>query len=526
MLTIDLNAPPDQSSSDDDLWTLQLGETFQYEWSNINTECDQVVEWYEEDSDCEEDVTAAPTEHRVGKLKVLKNHERNRVATTLLAQSHNCTKLPHGIINKLATEWGVSRHTIQRIWRETLKQYRVGSAIDLHTKKAGRVGRKRYTLQTSQLTEVPLRQRTTLRSLAGALNISKSTVHRMVKRGEIKSHSNPMKPQLTFTHKYERVKWCVQSIIPQTIHTIPHFHLLQNVIHVDEKWFLMLKLSQKYYLAPEECDPYRACRSKRFLLKIMFLAAVARPLYDGDGRLIWDGKIGIFPFTYKDSAKRNSKNRAAGTLETKAMQSISQEVMRQKFIQELLPEIKQKWPKNVSTTVWIQQDNAKPHIMGDDLEFVEACKEGGLDIRLINQPPQSPDLNVLDLGFFRAIQALKELVAPKDVEQLVKAVEDAFYDYCPRLTNHILITLHNCMLEILKAKGGNNYRIPHMSKERLERQGLLSNDVEIPHQLVHDSMYWLRHGYLEDDEYRLTLNRRRNQQATTSTQQHPQNSQE
>ncbi|KAL2940193.1 Replication initiation protein [Bienertia sinuspersici] len=280
MLTIDLNAPPDQSSSDDDLWTLQPGETFQYEWSNIKTECDQVVEWYEEDSDCEEDVTTAPIEHRVGKLKVLKNHERDRVATTLLAQSHNCTKLPHGIINKLATKWGVSRHTIQIIWRETLKQYRAGSAIDLHTKKAGRVGRKRYTLQTSQLTEVPLRRRTTLRSLAGALNISKSTVHRMVKRGEIKSHSNPMKPQLTFTHKYER------------------------------------------------------------------------------------------------------------------------------------------------------------------------------------------------------------------------------------------------------AKGGNNYRISHMSKERLERQGLLSNGVEIPHQLVHDSMYWLRHGYLEDDGYRLTLNRRQKQQATTSTLQHPQNSQE
>ncbi|KAL2923733.1 Homeobox-leucine zipper protein HDG5, partial [Bienertia sinuspersici] len=116
------------------------------------------------------------------------------------------TKLPHGIINKLATEWGVSRHTIQRIWRETLKQYRAGSAIGLHTKKARRGGRKRYTLQTSQLTEVPLRQRTTLRSLASALNISKSTVHRMVKRGEIKSYSNLMKPQLTFTHKYERVK--------------------------------------------------------------------------------------------------------------------------------------------------------------------------------------------------------------------------------------------------------------------------------------------------------------------------------
>ncbi|KAL2893707.1 Transposable element Tc3 transposase [Bienertia sinuspersici] len=366
------------------------------------------------------------------------------------------------MVNELAKQFGVSRHTIQRIWREAKRQYREGQQVNVQTKKAGRVGRKRMSLPTERLTEVPLRKRTTLRSLAIALNMCKSTLHKMVKRGEIRTHTNPIKPELTFTHKYERMQWCVKSIIPQTIHTVPRFHLLQNLIHVDEKWFMMSKLSERYYLSPEECDPYRACRSKKYIVKIMFLAAVAKPLYNEQGELIWDGKIGIFPFTYKEPAKRNSKNRMAGTMETKAMQSITQEVMRHKFIHELLPAIKEKWPRHLSSTVWIQQDNAKPHIMGDDPEFIQACKEGGLDIHLINQPAQSPDLNVLDLGFFRAIQSLKDRAAPTCVDELVKVVEDAYFDYCPKLTKYIFITLNHCMAEIMKVKGGNNYKIPHL----------------------------------------------------------------
>jgi hypothetical protein len=46
----------------------------------------------------------------------------------------------------------------------------------------------------------------------------------------------------------------------------------------------------------------------------MFLAAVARPRYDCYGTVIFDGKLGIWPFTYEEAAKRKSKNRDAGTM--------------------------------------------------------------------------------------------------------------------------------------------------------------------------------------------------------------------
>ena len=46
----------------------------------------------------------------------------------------------------------------------------------------------------------------------------------------------------------------------------------------------------------------------------MFLAAVARPRFDANGNVVFDGKLGIWPFTYQEAAKRKSKHREAGTI--------------------------------------------------------------------------------------------------------------------------------------------------------------------------------------------------------------------
>lgn len=51
-----------------------------------------------------------------------------------------------------------------------------------------------------------------------------------------------------------------------------------------------------------------------------------------------------------------------------------------------------------SQTTLIQQDNAEPHISPTDSEFMSAGSTYGRDIRLKCQPPNSPDINVLDLG--------------------------------------------------------------------------------------------------------------------------------
>ena len=91
--------------------------------------------------------------------------------------------------------------------------------------------------------------------------------------------------------------------------------------------------------------------------------------------------------------------------------------------------------------IFIQQDNTKPHINVNDGEFHEVASRGGLNIQLVCQPPNSPDLNVLDLGFLRAIQTLQHREAPSTIGELVHSVEKAFWEYPPILINHVFLTL-------------------------------------------------------------------------------------
>lgn len=78
--------------------------------------------------------------------------------------------------------------------------------------------------------------------------------------------------------------------------------------------------------------------------------------------------------------------------------------MRSFMISKVLPAIRAGWPlEDARRTIFIQQDNARTHVPIDDEQFSVAVAQMGLDIRLVNQPPNSPDMNCLDLGFFASL---------------------------------------------------------------------------------------------------------------------------
>ncbi|XP_010684142.1 uncharacterized protein LOC104898738 [Beta vulgaris subsp. vulgaris] len=173
----------------------------------------------------------------------------------------------------------------------------------------------------------------------------------------------------------------------------------------------------------------------------MFIAALARPITTVNSVVIFDGKIDIFPFIEEVAVKRSSCNRDAGVIETKPLLSITKEVIREKLINHILPAIREKWSEDGCKQIWIVQDNARPHIANDNAQFNLEAKKDGFDIILINQPAQSPDMNVLDLGFFDAIQTLKDQIAPRTMKHLVKAVNKTYDKYDRKLCNHIWLTL-------------------------------------------------------------------------------------
>lgn len=54
---------------------------------------------------------------------------------------------------------------------------------------------------------------------------------------------------------------------------------------------------------------------RRYIPKVMFYTAVARPRFDKDGNCTSDGNIGMWPVVEWVAAKCDSRNRPAGTLE-------------------------------------------------------------------------------------------------------------------------------------------------------------------------------------------------------------------
>ncbi|XP_026404205.1 uncharacterized protein LOC113299398 isoform X2 [Papaver somniferum] len=179
-------------------------------------------------------------------------------------------------------------------------------------------------------------------------------------------------------------------------------------------------------------------------------------------------------------------------METEAMKSVNKEVMRCFLIEKLLPAIKKKWPFNNCKKIFIQQDNAKPHVHENDKKIMEAVRSYGLDIELLCQPPNSPDLNVLDLGFFSAISALHHTDAPTTVDEFIASVTRAFESFSVEHANNVFITLQSCMKEILRIKGGIHYKIPHMHKWRLIRDGQLPNVLECDPQVLNEAREFMR----------------------------------
>ncbi|XP_057791267.1 uncharacterized protein LOC131008402 [Salvia miltiorrhiza] len=307
--------------------------------------------------------------------KDLATEERSSILQFLLLECKN-GKSPSGKMKAMEEKFHVCRRTISHIWFEAKQQQDQGQCISSTGKKICRPRRKRVHIDLELIASLEIK-RSTIRRLANGINCSKSTVGRWIDQRLIKSRTNAIKPDLAAPNKLLRMRFCLEAM---------EYDRLQHAI-------------------------------------------VAQ-----DGSVLFDGKIGIFPFTEMVAAKRSSKNRVAGTLE-----------------QKLIPAIKAKWPSFYSKDIYIQQDNARPHIKNEDIDFREVASSDGFNINIVHQPPNSPNTNINDLG-----------------------------------------CLQGCMLEILKVKGQNYYKLPHMKKGSLIRQEMMPLCLEVPQQLVSGSIAYLK----------------------------------
>ncbi|CAN0188374.1 unnamed protein product [Discosporangium mesarthrocarpum] len=131
----------------------------------------------------------------------------------------------------------------------------------------------------------------------------------------------------------------------------------------------------------------------------------------------FDGKICIWPVIETAKPKHSSKSRAPGDMKFKPVTTDGEQYKQ--MIKQVIPAIKARMPEASTHTIWIQLDAAKTHARNG----VIAASWGKLIPE--TQPPNSPDLNVLDLGFFHSIQQLRDNFGVTNVGDLVEATIEA-----------------------------------------------------------------------------------------------------
>ncbi|XP_047978591.1 uncharacterized protein LOC125220463 [Salvia hispanica] len=345
-----------------------------------------------------------------------------------------------------------------------------------YSKKKGKV-----ILDEDKFRHLSVLERSSIRKVAIKMKVIKSTVGIWVKDNQIRPHTNVIKLAFTEANKIARMRWCLTHIQPTIAEGKLLYHAMHNTVHTVEKWFYMTKASDRYYMLPDEDESYRSCKSKRFITKVMFMCAVSRPQFGNVGLSIFDGKICIFLFTQQIRAKRKSMNRPRRTLETKPIPSVHKEAMRECLLNQA------KWRPNASKKIYIQQDNAKPHLKSYDLQFEALASSDGFQFHLISQQANSPDTNALDPGFFRAIQSLQDDKQATDIDELLGNVWSSFEEITPQTLNNVFLTLQSCFSKILEVHGGNNYKVSHLNKDRLSRTVGLPTSLE-----VEENAFWVR----------------------------------
>jgi hypothetical protein len=97
-------------------------------------------------------------------------------------------------------------------------------------------------------------------------------------------------------------------------------------------------------------------------------------------------------------------------------------------------------------------------------------------------------MNVLDLGFFASLQSKIDTTNCNNINDLIAKVKNEYDKYDHREIRNVFLILQGCMIEVMKAGGGNKYKIPHINKDRLEALRMLPKSLSCDRQLIESVM--------------------------------------
>ncbi|CAM9383771.1 unnamed protein product [Discosporangium mesarthrocarpum] len=189
-------------------------------------------------------------------------------------------KVPPGARKAIAAEFGVSGATVHRHLKTHGLQKAGGQQLEVSRERKGHVGRPSRLFDPW---EVPITHRTSYRKWAAKVGVPLSSLWRLCKRVGVRRHTRWVKPTLI---DKQRVDW-VGFLLSHLHRRSGSGVLVDDMfdwVHVDEKWFYMMKDGEKVYLqSDEEVPKPPRVSNKHFIVKMIFHAAVARPrkLFNG-----------------------------------------------------------------------------------------------------------------------------------------------------------------------------------------------------------------------------------------------------
>lgn len=440
---------------------------------------------------------------RKRRKKNLSNDERRAMAEFLLQRCQGTGRLPHSALADVAATFGVHRNTASRIW-QLLKPALVkgepllptassaatpsgaalvsaaptAAAANVSPPSSGRLSeelakqvlsrkrnsgrrKKDYSAELARLKELPMHQRGSLRALASAVGVPRTTLFRLLRDkegggGDAEADASStgvhdtVKPLLSDKNKMERLRFCSAKLRPNGL-----FDDMLNVVHLNMRPFPLC--------GSIGGDVKGETGKKK--ARIMFLAAVARPQWDTERNVQFDGKIGVWPFVTTTAVDTPT-----------VVEAVTKAEIQQLLVSRVLPAIREKLPRHQH--VLVQLDSQHVRLPPDDPVVSAHGSVDGWSMRLQYQPPYSPDLVVLDNAFFRSIELSVKESRPETLEQLVTAVERAFAAMPKRRVTDAFLVLQKKMEATMRVRGSNTYEMAvRPTKRSLQLDGSVPMSV-------------------------------------------------
>jgi hypothetical protein len=93
-------------------------------------------------------------------------------------------------------------------------------------------------------------------------------------------------------------------------------------------------------------------------------------------------------------------------------------------------------------------------------------------------------LNVLDLGYSSAIQALQQRQQQRTVDNLITVVDKSYQDLPSDTLGKIFGTLQKVMELVILNDSSNNFKLPHLGKDRLLNRDMVLDTLPVCEELV------------------------------------------